>query len=244
MSRLNVLYKKRLERVRKELNLYIRRYIPFESTSEINSDVVAGAVPKEKKRLQDSFLHCMKLSDDLDDESYEDDEIGLEEQLDKCECRPSSVLRAPGPASTVTSSKESVPLRIPEFLRRQDGQLDLDKALENKDETFSEMLLRLIDEKQLKDSDVYKRANIDRRLFSKIRGDEEYVPSKKTAISFCLALQLELNDAIKLLETAGYTLSTSSRFDLIIRYLIENSEYNIHFANIVLDDYGEGTLSR
>ena len=244
MSRLNVLYKKRLERVRKELNLYIGRYIPLESTSDINSDVVAGAAPQEKQtRLQDSFLNYMKLSDDLDDESYEDDEIGLEE-LDECACRPSSILQAPGPASTVTSSKESVPLRIPEFLRRQEGQLDLDKALENKDETFSEMLLRLIDEKQLKDSDVYKRANIDRRLFSKIRGDEEYVPSKKTAISFCLALQLELNDAIKLLETAGYTLSTSSRFDLIIRYLIENSEYNIHFANIVLDDYGEGTLSR
>ena len=102
----------------------------------------------------------------------------------------------------------------------------------------------MIDEKGLKDSDVYKRANIDRRLFSKIRSDENYVPSKKTAIAFCLALQLELGEAKALLETAGYTLSASSRFDLIIRYLIENNEYSIHFANIVLDDYGEGTLSR
>ena len=113
-----------------------------------------------------------------------------------------------------------------------------------KEESFSEMLLRMIDEKGLKDSDVYKRANIDRRLFSKIRADEDYVPSRKTAISFCLALQLELEEAKKLLATAGYTLSASSRFDLIIMYLIENCEYNIHFANIVLDDYGEGTLSR
>lgn len=120
----------------------------------------------------------------------------------------------------------------------------LDKVLNNREESFSTMLLRMIDEKGLKDSDVYKRANIDRRLFSKIRGDENYVPSRKTAISFCLALQLEMDEAEKLLATAGYTLSASSRFDIIIMYLIENGEYNIHFANIVLDDYGEGTLSR
>lgn len=106
------------------------------------------------------------------------------------------------------------------------------------------MLLRLIDEKGLKDSDVYKSANIDRRLFSKIRGDADYMPSKKTAISFCLALQLATDETEELLKAAGYSLSISSRFDLIIRYLIENKEYNIHFVNIVLDDYGEGTLSR
>lgn len=106
------------------------------------------------------------------------------------------------------------------------------------------MLLRLIDEKGLRDSDVYKNANIDRRLFSKIRGDEDYIPSKKTAISFCFALKLEIDEARKLLEAAGYALSASSKFDLIITYLIENKEYNVHFANIVLDEYGEGTLSR
>ena len=120
----------------------------------------------------------------------------------------------------------------------------IEGILANKEESFSEMLLRLIDEKGLKDSEAYKSANIDRRLFSKIRGDENYVPSKKTAISFCLALQLEMDEAKKLLATAGYTLSASSRFDLIIMYLIEHCEYNIHFANIVLDEYGEGTLSR
>ena len=124
------------------------------------------------------------------------------------------------------------------------GHPAIDAVLATKEESFSEMLLRLIDEKKLKDSVVYKNANIDRRLFSKIRGDENYVPSKKTAISFCFALQLTLDEAKKLLETAGYTLSASSRFDLIIMYLIEHREYNIHFANIVLDEYGEGTLSR
>ena len=135
-------------------------------------------------------------------------------------------------------------IRIPEFLQREKKHQELDRVLENKEESFSEMLLRMIDEKGLKDSEVYKNANIDRRLFSKIRGDEDYVPSKKTAISFCLALRLGMDEAKKLLAAAGYTLSMSSRFDLIIMYLIENHEFNVHFANIVLDDYGEGTLSR
>lgn len=124
------------------------------------------------------------------------------------------------------------------------GKNDMDKALEQKSETFSTMLLRLIDEKGLKDSDVYKKANIDRRLFSKIRGDEDYVPSKKTAIAFCFALQLKIEEARQLLETAGYALSSASRFDLIIVYLIENGENNIQFVNLVLDEYGEGTLSK
>lgn len=134
--------------------------------------------------------------------------------------------------------------KIPDFLSEGEKHAEIDKVLDQREESFSTRLLRLIDEKGLKDSEVYKSANIDRRLFSKIRGDEDYMPSKKTAISFCLALQLEMDETKKLLETAGYTLSASSRFDLIIMYLIENSEYNIHFANMVLDDYGEGTLSR
>lgn len=142
------------------------------------------------------------------------------------------------------SVNPSVKVKIPDFLTKGEKQLNLDAVLAKREESFSEMLLRVIDEKGLKDSDVYKRANIDRRLFSKIRGNEDYSPSKKTAISFCLALQLELDEAKKLLATAGYTLSASSRFDLIIMYLIENCEYNVHFANIVLEDYGEGTLSR
>lgn len=137
-----------------------------------------------------------------------------------------------------------VEIQVPQYLRSETPGRTIEEVLETKAETFSTMLLRLIDEKGLKDSEVYKKANIDRRLFSKIRGDEDYVPSKKTAISFCLALQLDIEETKKLLEAAGYALSASSRFDLIIMFLIENKEYNIHFANIVLEDYGEGTLSK
>ncbi len=123
-------------------------------------------------------------------------------------------------------------------------QLSIDDFLRQQGETFSQMLLRLIDERDLKDSQVYRDANIDRRLFSKIRGDEDYIPSKKTVICFCMALQLDLSEARKLLEAAGYALSASSRFDLIIMYLLENKEFNVVFANIVLEKYGEGTLTR
>ena len=164
--------------------------------------------------------------------------------------RPVTYFKLPEPAprrAPAEKKKVSVQAECSPALYSRKGNKewpDLDKVLARKEESFSKMLLRMIDEKGLKDSDAYKRANIDRRLFSKIRADEDYVPSRKTAISFCLALQLELEEAKKLLASAGYTLSASSRFDLIIMYLIENCEYDVLFANIVLDDYGEGTLSR
>lgn len=120
----------------------------------------------------------------------------------------------------------------------------INDLLLHRKESFSEMLFRLIDEKNLKDSVVYKNANLDRRLFSKIRSNNNYVPSKKTAIAFCLALHLDIETAEKLLDTAGYSLSKSSKFDLIIRYLINHCIYDITFANIILYDFGEETLSQ
>ena len=171
--------------------------------------------------IMSKFLNVMRLHDE-DEEDYFEDEF-----LDNDEEKMSS------PEPFVTAGKES-----------DKTYLALDEVLGYKRESFSKMLLRIIDEKGFRDTDVYKWANVDRRLFSKIRADKGYVPSKKTAISFCLALQLELDEAKKLLERAGYALSPSSRFDLIIMYLIENKEYNIQFANIVLENYGEGTLSK
>lgn len=251
MSKLDEIFKKRLKRIRKELNSYIDSHLPI---SEYKISAPAMECPTEEKKtggVNPKFLNYMKLNDDTYDEDYLDDEV------DECVSAPTPVpkeeksihLEAPRRVSSYippssAAGNQAKPVKIPDFLRKDRERSDLDKVLAKKEESFSEMLLRMIDEKDLKDSDVYKRANIDRRLFSKIRADEDYVPSRKTAISFCLALQLELEEAKKLLATAGYTLSSSSRFDLIIMYLIENCEYNINFANIVLDDYGEGTLSR
>ena len=233
MSKLDASFRRRLERIREELNSYIDSRLTI--TEQKLSMPISERIPEEKKKgsVQDKFLNLMKLCDE-DEEYYDDD------YLDEAD----EDLSLPTQEAEIKKPVKLEAPRIPDFLKKDGERSELDKVLAQKEESFSEMLLRIIDEKGLKDSDVYKRANIDRRLFSKIRADEDYVPSRKTAISFCLALQLELEEAKKLLATAGYTLSASSRFDLIIMYLIETKEYNIHFANIVLDDYGEGTLSR
>ena len=229
MNKLDEILYKRLERIREELDSYI--------AEKIEEPLISAPImqaPTVKHSIAGSFLNKLRLEDAEDE--YEDD-------YDECDYAEEKTVDK----AAIPQSRPSVPskeLHIPQFLRAGKSKTDLDKVLEKKSETFSAMLLRLIDEKGLKDSDVYKKANIDRRLFSKIRGDEDYVPSKKTAISFCLALQLEMDEAKKLLEVAGYALSEASRFDLIIMYLIENSEFNIHFANIVLNDYGEGSLSK
>ena len=103
----------------------------------------------------------------------------------------------------------------------------LDSLLAHLDAGFSETLLKLIDRSGKKDSEIYKKANVDRKLFSKIRNNPDYKPSKATAIAFAIALELNLDETRDLVARAGYALSASSKFDVIIEYFIMHRDYDI-----------------
>ena len=140
------------------------------------------------------------------------------------------------PDSTETYSKGGVV-----FSEGKDS-FSLEDLIGEVGETFHEVLFRKIAESGMTDVEVYKRANMDRKLFSKIRSNPAYHPGKDTVLALCVALKLDLEETQDLLSRAEYALSPSSKSDVIIRYFIERKVYDIHLINIALDDHGLAIL--
>ena len=149
----------------------------------------------------------------------EGDDVGLESDalvLEEVACVPPSEVRA----------------------RRPCVPPSLDERLSSLEPTFSETVLALVDERGMTDAEVYHRANLSRQLFSKLRGNPGYRPTKATAVALCMGLALGLGEAEDLLARAGYALSPSSAFDAVVSFFLERGIHDVLRLNEVLFAYG------
>ena len=137
----------------------------------------------------------------------------------------------------VGASFEKIEIPVCEMMEIDPNAAEL-YLMQNRENSFSKQLFIFIDRSGEKDSDIYKRALIDRRLFSKIRSNKNYTPSKRTVIALCLALGLSKEDVDRLLCSAGYSLSRAEDFDLIISFCIEKKIYSFFDINDILHHFG------
>ena len=207
----------------KEVGKYIEKYyIPGNDDIELEDELVKGFFDK--------------ISDFLAGRS----EKQKEESAAACKEEGGVASALPSPErmefDLSTAKKKKITRPMSEVMV---GNRKIDDLISQMDETFSQRLLRMIRERDMSESEAYKKAYVDRRHFSKIKKDEEYAPNKKTVLAFSIALELTLDETKDLLRSAGYALSRSSKFDIIIVYFLQNKNYNMFEINEVLYEYGQ-----
>ena len=140
---------------------------------------------------------------------------------------------APMSAPPPVAEANILPAAAPQMANAA-APLSLEELLKKTDAGFSETLLKLIDRTGKKDAEIYKKANIDRKLFSKIRSNPAYKPSKPTAVAFAIALELDLEETRDFIGRAGFALTHSSKFDIIVEYFILHGNYDVFALNEML----------
>ena len=198
-----------------------------------SEDAQSDAAYLEERRLEE-----LRRKEDYDEDAFEEEiypeELSRDEVFGSY-ALPSSARSEEPPSfpSAAASGPAPRPANQPQSLSEMMAQLG---------ENFQERLLGLIDERGLKDSEVYRKANIDRKLFSKIRCNPLYLPKKRTALALAIALRLDLDETEDLLSRAGHALSPGSRADLIVKYCIEHQIYDIFEVNALLFEYDQPLL--
>ena len=212
----------RIEDVGKYIDKY---YVPGNDDIEVDDAHVKGFFDKITEFLAGKKEKAAEEADHAEDEdSYSDAMM----------CAPMEEAHPEFDLSSVKKTTITKPMSQMMVSNRK-----IDDLMSQMDETFSQRLLRMIKERGMSESDAYKKAYVDRRHFSKIKKDEYYAPNKKTVLAFSIALELTLDETKDLLRSAGYALSRSSKFDIIIVYFIENKIYDMFEINDVLYEYDQ-----
>ena len=202
-------------------------------TEECDEDIFDEIQIKEEnvKPKKSGFIKKMFK----DDDGYEEDEISVE-QIKK------EVSKLPDEPREKSSSSVKYSLDWEACLldeEKEMSSIDISTFIEQAEHysDFQTLLFKMIDDRELKDSDVYNKVHIDRRLFSKIRSNKDYHPSKETVLLLAFALELSESEMEQLLDSASYSLPRNNKYDLIIRFCFINKIYNIMNVNDLLDEH-------